>query len=257
MVCFEATLSAPRMLFFYVATGPVYIAEARHSALSCRRQMASSRAVLLTPDDCDTTGFDEVVKFGSEFADPKEMKIAGIAAFSEAGAPRAIFMDSDTFVVSDVSELDELLDRYDLAAAHAPIRLQSNMRPEMGIFLTGAPQSYPEFNTGVIAIRRSLAVQEMLSAWLALYRVHATKAPPLRMRDQPSFREVTYKSSLRISTLPPEYNCVFRRPTGLCGPVKILHGRGNHEQLAKLLNRTVTFRAVSAERFLTSVVVVK
>ncbi|MCP4309552.1 MAG: hypothetical protein GY788_32680, partial [bacterium] len=106
------------LVFVYVATDADDIEEARRSALSCREHMPSSRIVLFTPDDCDATGFDEVVRFGSEFRhDPDEMKIAGIAAACEMEGPRAVFLDSDTCVIGDVTELDEILDRFDLAAA--------------------------------------------------------------------------------------------------------------------------------------------
>ncbi|MCP4383002.1 MAG: hypothetical protein GY798_16535 [Hyphomicrobiales bacterium] len=246
------------LVFVYVATGEKYVEEARRSADSCREQMPSSRIALFTPDDCDARGFDEVVPFGSEFKDdPFELKIAGIASACETVGPCAVFLDSDTYVIGDVTDLGEILDRFDLAAAHAPIRLQSNERPQMSVFLSGAPRSFPEFNTGVIAFRCSAAVQQLFLTWLELYREQLAKFSPLRTHDQPSFREVTYKSDLQIATLPLEYNCVFWRPMGLCGAVKILHGRGNYPVLAEHLNETLTFRAVTIERYLPNLVIVK
>jgi hypothetical protein len=246
-------MSAGEMLFFYVATGSRYVEEARQSAASCRRHMKSSRVVLLTPDDCDVGEFDEIIPFGSGIADPHELKVAGISAFCEQERSSAVFLDSDTFIVGEVSELGTILERFDLAAAHAPIRLQSNLRPAMGTLLTGAPPSYPELNTGVIAFRCNQTVREAFSAWLTLYRIHA--ATNLPRRDQPSFREVTYQSSMRLATLPPEYNCVFQRPVGICGPVKILHGRGDHALLGKQINKTSTFRAVISKKFLKDCIV--
>ena len=43
--------------------------------------------------------------------------------------------------------------------------------------------------------------------------------------DQPSFRKALYESSLRLATLPPEYNCRLPFPGFLHDPVRILHGR--------------------------------
>lgn len=43
--------------------------------------------------------------------------------------------------------------------------------------------------------------------------------------DQPAFTPALIKNDLREVILPPEYNCRFILPIGLCGMVKILHGR--------------------------------
>jgi hypothetical protein len=245
------------LTFVYVATGDRYIAEARQSARSCRLHMPACRLLLLTPDAVESDGFDEVIPFGGGIKDPFELKIAGMAAVPEE---RFVFLDTDTYALDSVEDIGDVLDRFDLAAAQAPVRLQSYLWPETARFLVGAPPCFPEFNTGVIAFKRGPAVAEVLGNWLALYREHAGEVPPPRTQDQASFREVAYMSGLRLATLPPEYNCRFPYPSGLCGPVKMLHGRGTAEHLegmGRALNRSHAFRAVNGDRFLPHSVLIK
>jgi hypothetical protein len=245
------------LTFVYAATGEKYLREAALSASTCRRHVSGCRVLLLTPDDAAVGGFDEVVPFGKGIADPFELKVAGIAAVA---AERFIFLDTDTFLLADVSEIDPLLDQFDVAAAQAPVRLQSNLWPETAPFLKDAPVCFPEFNTGVIAFKRSPGLADMLQRWLELQRRHARSTPPPRTQDQASFRSAVFSSGLRIATLPPEYNCRFPYPTSVCGEVKILHGhagRADLEQIGRLLNRTKGFRLITRERFLADSVILK
>ena len=245
------------LTFVYAATGAKYLREAALSAASCRRHVPGCRVLLLTPDEAAPGGFDEVIAFGSGVADPFELKVAGIAAVT---AERFVFLDTDTFVLGDVSDIDRLLDRFDLAAAQAPVRLQSNLWPETEPFLKDAPTCFPEFNTGVIAFRQSAMLADMLARWLDLQRRHARATPAPRTQDQASFRAAVFLSELRIATLPPEYNCGFPFPAAVCGEVRILHGRAEPAQLAeigRLLNRKKGFRLITRESFLADSVILK
>ena len=86
------------------------------------------------------------------------------------------------------------------------------------------PRSFPEFNTGVLAYRRSPQMDSVLKNWSALYRAFLEEHPGQEINDQPFFRAAVYSSSARIATLTREYNCKFRGQGYLNGPVKILHG---------------------------------
>lgn len=243
--------------FVYSATGEKYLREAALSASTCRRHVPGCRLILLTPDAAAPEGFDEVIRFGAEIADPFELKIAGIAAVA---ADRYVFLDTDTYILGDVGDIDALLDRFDIAAAQAPVRLQSNLWPETAHFLEDAPSCFPEFNTGVIALKRSAAVAETLAAWLALYRRHRLAVPPPRTQDQASFRAAVFQSRVRVATLPPEYNCRFPYPVSICGEVKILHGhagRAEFEGLGRSINRNRRLRLIARERFLPDSVIIR
>ena len=63
------------------------------------------------------------------------------------------------------------------------------------------------------------------------------------VNDQPSLRESVYRSTLRVATLPPEYNCRITSLGYVHGAVKIFHGRHpDLEGLARRVNSSTTGR---------------
>jgi hypothetical protein len=143
---------------------------------------------------------------------------------------RTLFLDSDTYVCGDLAGLFALLDEFDIALAHAPIR---------AIYaIEGVPDSFPEFNAGVILYRGSDRVKAAFRDWADRFarfqeqrdrgeiRWLRPEGKRIHTHDQGSLRAALYRSGLRIATLPPEYNCRFTQPGFVDGPVRILHGRG-------------------------------
>jgi hypothetical protein len=131
---------------------------------------------------------------------------------------KTLFLDTDTVVLEPIQELTRLLDRFDLACAHAPWR-QSREIPE-------CPESFPELNTGVILYRRSPKINRFFRTWERHFEQLddlSTKNYP----DQPAFRKSLFLSNLHFTVLPPEYNLRTPFPYYVCSKVKILHGRGD------------------------------
>ncbi|MFZ5792619.1 MAG: hypothetical protein ACOY3L_18165 [Pseudomonadota bacterium] len=215
----------------YFATGAKYVAEAAASAASAKQQMPDVPVALVTDQVDAPAPFDQVVRI-ADTAYPLLVKVKALAL---TPFRRTVFLDSDTFVARPVEELFDLLADYDIAAAHAPLRLSITRHKEQAIFLGGVPVCFPEYNTGVVAYRHRPAVIEALEAWAALYERQLEGPVKPWTWDQLSFREIVYKSGLKLATLPNEYNYRLPFPQVTCGPVKILHGR--HPNLANLLKR--------------------
>lgn len=247
-----------RTSFVYVAIGEKYVREAVQAAAKCKSVMPTCRTILYTNATVAEPVIDTVLPASyAAGEDPFLVKIRGMRAVPEE---RFVFLDTDTYVLEDVSEIDEVLDVFDLAAAHAPVRLQTHIWPEMREFIAGVPVCFPEYNTGVVGIRRSPALDAMLASWEAQYQEHLTRPSPPRTQDQASFRRALYESGLRIATLPTEYNCRFPYPASICGHVKILHGHGSAaylEQLGKAVNRQRGFRVVLQEKFQGSTILLR
>jgi hypothetical protein len=178
---------------------------------------------------------------------------AKIPHISASPYNETLFLDSDTYVCGDLTQLFALTDAFDLAAAHAPMRAIYEVE--------GVPDSFPEFNTGVIVFRRSPDVQAVLSSWADLFsryleRLHDDAIRWLHpadrrwhaLNDQGAFREALYRSRLRLTTLPPEYNCRFTVPGFVDGPVRILHGRGLHLPSVAVAINSVSTRRGYQER---------
>ena len=139
---------------------------------------------------------------------------------------RTLFVDADTYFVEAVPELFTILDQFDCAATHEEY-LSTDWwkhyeRPDI-------PSSFPEFNTGILAFKRSPRMDQVLDDWSRLYRSFLEKNPGKDMNDQPFFRATVYANDARIATLTREYNCKFRGQGYLNGRVKILHGHVDHQ----------------------------
>jgi hypothetical protein len=198
--------------------------------------------LLHTHDPVDHPAIDRVVT-DRVSTDANEAKAHKIDCMADAPFERTLFLDTDTRVLDRIDELFELLDAFDLGVAHAPNRLYfgDGEYPGERDYPSDLPESFPELNTGVMVYKRtSSSVQSLFRAWRdqyeAMKEVGAT-------RDQISFREVLYDSDVRMTVLPPEYNCRSEFPVYLEGAVKIDHARHPDPQLAeRVLNETTLRR---------------
>ncbi len=211
----------------YAAVGERYLRAAEISARSVRRTNPTVRLAIATAGTAPGV-FDTVLPLRED--DGYRAKIVAMLSTPFA---RTLMLDADTYVAGDVSDLFGLLDRFDIALAHAPNRVV--------LPLDDVPEAFPELNTGVIAFRRSRRVKRLLRRWLREYERLQPMAP--RSKDQPSFRRVAYTSSrVRLATLPPELNLRFRMGGSHNRPVRILHGWAEervYEHVVALLNGRV------------------
>lgn len=215
----------------YIATGRRHVGEMLASARSVRRHLPGVPIVVYT-DQADLPGgvFDEIRRI----EEPRHSFIDKIAPLCETPFERTIFLDTDTLACAPFDDLFTLLDRFELAAAHAPYR---HDRP----FVT--PNCFAELNTGVLAYRRSPEMVAMFRDWLRLYQEEVAATGRMDS-DQPAFREALYRSSLSVYVLPAEYNLrtVMPAAVGRC-KVRIIHGRGpDMEALERWVNASHRIR---------------
>jgi hypothetical protein len=221
----------------YVATSRAYLEEARRSASSLKDQEPGLSVTLFSDQPAEGKPFDRVMPIG----DARHSCRDKIAYMRESPYDHTLYLDTDTHVCGKVSGLFSLLESFDVAAAHSP-----NRRASTG---QGVPESFPEFQGGVILFRSSAAVRELLDEWLRVFENESDRpsgAAPRqgyehkqpRVYDQPILRELLYRSGLRVATLAPEYNCRVGSMGYVCGEVKVLHGRRYPDlpDLARRLN---------------------
>lgn len=210
--------------FLYVATGRNHLREAIASALSVREFMPGYPVVLFTDSGRDLPpGVFSDVRPLSGCAHTSFDKIAPLL---QSPFRKTLFLDTDTVLVSAVTELAALLDRFDIAYAHAPVRIYQE--------IAGISQAFPEPNSGVLLYKQCDEINKLLRDWGTLYTQLArlfVETPGGRkkpLRDQPALRTALFKSRARICVLPPEYNLrtVYPWFVGGNARVKILHGRG-------------------------------
>jgi len=212
----------------YIASGPSYIRKAVRSANSVKRNNPDLNVSLFTDDDIDPSVFDNVVQ------SDRAIRERGDSILSEQHMvyDKNLYLDADTYVCQSVEELFDILERDNIAAAHNEARTWYHQDVYEQLE-TNIPETFTEYNTGVVAYRRSSEVKELFKMW------DDTHTELDYNRNQPAFRVALYRSDIDVTTLPPEYNFMTHTIGFASGDVKILHEGPSDEDLsewAELLN---------------------
>lgn len=220
----------------YVATGKQYIDEASISASSLKQKMPDLHVTLFSDEKVQASCFDECVVITSSGNGILDKNIG----MSKSPYEHTLFLDTDTYICDDFSELFTLLEKYDIGAmlnetrtyAMPEINLSwdyQKIKDDRGSWI------YPMYNAGVILFKKSSKTAKFFSNWFVSSKQWIEEKG--RTNDQTTFQELLHQSDLNKVMLPPEYNCRFVFPVGVCGTVKILHGRSrNFPALAQEIN---------------------
>jgi hypothetical protein len=188
-----------------------------NSAASLKRVMPDLPITVFSQFPIESPNFERVIRVeGSQdgFYDKTRF-------IQDTPYERTLFVDADVYVIEPVPELFTILDQFDFAATHEEYLTTDwwNRYPRPDI-----PPSFPEFNTGILAYKRSARMDGVLKEWSGLYRSFLENHPGQKINDQPFFRAAVYSNPARVATLTREYNCKFRGQGYLNGRVKIFHG---------------------------------
>jgi hypothetical protein len=213
----------------YIATGEKYIREAIDSALSVRQIMPRCPIAIFTDNDKNIpSGLFDYTKI---LKNPTYSYFDKIDPLIESPFEKTLFLDTDTRLIAPIHDLITLLETFDIAHAHAPMRNTSSAPFD----LEGVPDAFTEPNSGVILYKKNEKTVELFRNWSSYYKSQLDqKKKPIP--DQPALRLALYKSDARIYVLPPEYNLrtIFPYFVGANAQVKILHGRGETLRKAAL-----------------------
>ena len=162
----------------YTAIREQFVDEARISAQSVRRFLPEARIVLFTDLQlARTEPFDQVIRLTSLSAKPHLDKLH---CMKNSPFAETLFLDTDTYVCGELSELFELLAQFDIAMT-LDRRYYDDFPPDVGV-----PGSFCEFNQGVVAFRSSERMQAMLQAaleWAERIRSGRAFRPAIRSRS--------------------------------------------------------------------------
>lgn len=226
----------------YVAIGKKFIDEACYSATSLKERMPNLDITIFSNENVQHGCFDKCLIIESS----QNGYIDKIVGMSQTPYDYTLFIDSDTYICSDFSEIFTLLDKYDIGAALAELRAGKNQLGEIYSYQELVDEQsrfiYPIYNSGVIVYKKSFAISHFFSKWLNLAK-QQMQEKGMSYGDQPSFQLALHQSDLRQVVLPHEYNCRFIFPVCISGTVKILHGRtSNFPELAKAINVEISTR---------------
>ena len=220
--------------FVYVATGTGYLNEARLSAASLRQHNPGVPICLVTDNDITAIQpFDQVVVCRDVKHQPIDKLLAIHCPFD-----RVVFLDTDTRVFGDLTPLFAILDQFDLA-------LLQDVNRGWNYELPGVPACFSEFNTGVIAFRRTPAVTGFFQQWRENHTVLARDRG--FVNDQPAFRQTLYRSSLRVAPLPSEFHFLANFPNALLWKVRLIHARGDIDRMAGQIDEQLGTRVYIPE----------
>lgn len=186
----------------FVATGDKYVRSATRCARSIQKLSPNLAIHLFTDSSSDIKLRSENGKspFSSIDLVENPHRRSKVEYMARTPFEKTLFLDSDTDVVVDIREMFSLLDRFDIALAHAPKR---NENKNQVFWQQPLPASFPQYNSGVVLYRMNPTIQALLADWQKAYLQAGFKL------DQISLRECLWKSDARIATLPPEYNLRF------------------------------------------------
>ena len=181
----------------FVAAGEPY-AQAANLAAQTVRHYASSISIDLFTDvpEVALDVFDQVHRITNPHSRSK------VDYLHQTRFERSLYLDTDIRLVTDITEMFKVLDRFDIAIAHAHAR---NRTETNTIWRLDLPQAFPQMNSGVILFRSTPQVLQILRLWQQSY--HSARF----RKDQVTLRELLWSSDLRIHILPPEYNIRYER----------------------------------------------
>ncbi|WP_342070380.1 putative nucleotide-diphospho-sugar transferase [Yoonia algicola] len=217
-----AEIATPVCGVNYICTGATFTKAGVNSARSVRMHSPNLQIDIYTdsPSEIPDGIFDMV----HLIADPHRR--SKVDYMAKTRFDRSLYLDTDTRVVKDISNMFDLLDRFDLAIAHAHERQKkSNLEG----WRCHIPDNFPQMNSGVMVYRRTPVVMEMLSDWQAAFHTADFN------KDQVTLRELLWLSDLRIYILPPEYNVRYAKYIKVWTPSeaepKILHFASFHHEV--------------------------
>jgi len=224
--------------FVFSATGEEFVDEAVQSARRLRHVHEGEVGIVLFTDRAQVEGpFTNVIPFDPPAYDRTDK----VRAMLKSPFERTIFLDTDTYAVGHLNAIFNVLDTFDLAAAHAPGRIKTEGESDQWhtYHSREVPPSFPAYNTGVVGYKNHRSVELLFQRWIDRYR-EAKDESTTEVQDQPAFREVLFHSSnIRVATLTPEYNCRLNVTGYVKGRVKLIHGRRrNMKKTSDQINNT-------------------
>ena len=131
---------------------------------------------------------------------PKPHRRSKVDYIARTPFDQTLYLDTDTRVLCDLTDLFSLLEKFDVALSHAHKREIPGKQKKVYI---QTPNAFPQFNSGVFLFKKNDKTMNVFSQWQKWF--YESSLPT----DQNTLREVLWNSDLRIATLPPEYNVRF------------------------------------------------
>jgi hypothetical protein len=177
--------------YVFGVSGEGYARLAARAAMTLRKVAPDAQIDIFTDAEVPDGVFDRVHQLEKSWFRPK------FEALRRSRFERTVYLDADMFILADISDVFEVLERFDFAAVHSQRR---NSAWSTELWRRPLPAAFPQINGGLLGIRKSPRTLAFIEEADRIMDAEGLK------KDQPLFRELLFDSDLRIAILPPEYN---------------------------------------------------
>lgn len=193
----------------YCATGNVYIQRATLSAKSMKKHSPGLDCCVFTNGNADSEIWDKIIPIEKTEKGFHQYMLDKLIVLNSSPYIDTLYLDSDTYILDDLTELFQILEQFDLAICHGHDRqkrylIQHGKIPVRGTYIKAIsdniPYSFAPLQGGLFLFRQSERMNNFLKKLLQLY------IDKDFYDDQVSIRELLWSSDLRFYILPPEYN---------------------------------------------------
>lgn len=189
----------------YIAFGPLYLAMALFSMSTLRKKIADLPVMIITNIDVDFNQFDfwsseyDIVKI-MDFDSERNREIK-IDIYNYVPFERVAYIDADTYILNDFSDIWKFLDYFDIAFKLNPIKQKTPGKGDQLIldnsFLV---RDVPHFNGGVFFFKRSENTKGFFNLWYNYFCNGSTSY------DQISLVDAIFNSDARVLPLTADWN---------------------------------------------------
>lgn len=184
--------------FLYIVTGVGYAQECLFSIKSLKKY--NTEKICVFSEEKYRNMFEKYCDYF--FSINSKLKRPKVEYISQSPFKNTVYLDSDTFINQNISDLFQLLNKYDFGGAFCNARKRENYS-KLILKYKNIPYSFSEINTGVMIFNNSLKVKDLFKKWQDYYYKYLTVTNGW---DQPSFRLALWESEVKLCHLPPEYN---------------------------------------------------
>jgi hypothetical protein len=194
----------------YIAFGDTYRTEVRRSIASLRKVSPGVPVAVVT--DAVIDGLPDVTTVLRPAIRSLECKptYIGVSPFK-----RTLFLDTDTYVVRDITLLFDLLDHFDICAQYGGTQFNG----PSGLTFQARMCS------GLLLFKQSQEMDDVFRNWLDLYAREKRVKAEVNLADERALTEAVATSKVRPGIVSPCVHINLNAPWVFHSPPLVLHGR--------------------------------
>jgi len=179
----------------YIAFGDNFIEEMLFSAESVKKHCPDLHITVFADREIKSDFVDDYEIIEVKHLRPK-VDYVHLSPYKQT-----IFLDTDTIIDYDITEMFDILKKYDFAICHDLARKRDNICHQIPEYAK-IPYTFSEVNPGVMVFSKTKPVDDFFSLWRKYFYKYFNRWP----YEQPTFRVALWESDLQFYIMPVEYN---------------------------------------------------